>query len=103
MEEVETLIQKLELDKLKECQEEMPEPGLYVLIKSDCVVELPEEIPRPLKLSPIVGSILLFNPAPFNSLDTRLTEDSMTSLNPENLNSLIPQIVLDISVEKQVT
>lgn len=41
---VEELIQKLELDKLEECREEEPEPGLYVLVQSDCTVELPEEI-----------------------------------------------------------
>jgi hypothetical protein len=41
---VEDLLQKLELDKLEECREEEPEPGLYVLVQSDCIVELVPEI-----------------------------------------------------------
>jgi hypothetical protein len=41
---IEDLLQKLELDKLEECKEEEPEPGLYVLVQSECIVELPTEI-----------------------------------------------------------
>jgi len=52
---VEDLLQKLELNKLEECQEEMPEPGLYVLVQSDCVVELAGEILIPLKVKIEMG------------------------------------------------
>jgi hypothetical protein len=46
---IQDLLQRLELDKLKECREEEPQPALYVLVKSECIVELPHEIVNRLK------------------------------------------------------
>jgi hypothetical protein len=44
MTEIEELVQKLELDKLKECTEEEPQPGLCVVVRCDCIVQLAYEV-----------------------------------------------------------
>jgi hypothetical protein len=44
MPEIEELIQKLGLDKLKECAEEEPQPGLCVVVRCDCIVQLAYEV-----------------------------------------------------------
>jgi ABC-type antimicrobial peptide transport system ATPase subunit len=80
---IEELIQTLTTDFLEECAKEPEIPFTSVIVRSECIVEFPQEIPKPLKLSPVVGSIPI--------------------LNPPNLNSLQPQIVEEIYVEKQTT
>ena len=55
MELLQKLLQDFVLDKIKECEEEIPEPALYVLVQSDCVVELAGEILIPLKVKIEMG------------------------------------------------
>jgi len=52
---VEDLLQKLGLDKVKECREEIPQPALYVLLQSDCTVELSPEVLIPLRVKIEMG------------------------------------------------
>ena len=50
MEQIQKLVEDLLLEKVKECREEIPQPALYVLLQSDCTVELSPEVLIPLKV-----------------------------------------------------
>jgi hypothetical protein len=55
MTEIEELTQKLGLDKLKECVEEEPQPGLCVVVRCDCIVQLAYEVINMLKADISLG------------------------------------------------